>query len=162
MKIRAETPADHDAVRQLHMAGFPTPAEAALVDELRSAGACIYSLVAEIEGDIVGHIMLSRMQAPFRALSLAPVTVNTEWRRQGIAARLIRESLAAARADAWQGVFVLGNPAYYRSFGFSPELAAGFSSPYAGPYFMALSLADGELPARVGDLHHPDAFSAFA
>lgn len=162
MKIRAEADTDHDAVRRLHLAGFPTPAEAALVDALRTTGDCVYSLVAERDGEIVGHIMLSRMEAPFKALSLAPVTVDTEWRRQGIAARLIEESLAAARRDGWDGVFVLGNPAYYRGFGFSTELAARFASPYAGPYFMGLSLAGAQFPAEGGEIRHPAAFSAFA
>src|SRR3546814_11989754 len=59
---------------------------------------------------------------------------------------------SAVRAMADKGVeiaFLLGEPEYYRRFGFDPRVAAPFSSPYAGPYFMALALCDGfKLPER--------------
>jgi putative acetyltransferase len=48
--------------------------------------------------------------------------------------------LARAGAEKWEIVFVLGDPAYYRRFGFDPALASGFTSPYAGPHLMALGL----------------------
>ena len=62
------------------------------------------------------------------------------------------------RADGWEAVFVLGDPAYYERFGFSVAAAAGFASPYAGPYFMALGLNDGIIAPRTGRLAYARAF----
>src|SRR3546814_7711068 len=69
---------------------------------------------------------------------------------------------SAVRAMADKGVeiaFLLGEPEYYRRFGFDPRVAAPFSSPYAGPYFMALALCDGfKLPER-GRAEYAEAFA---
>ena len=116
------------------------------------------SLVA-VEDYVVGHVMLSRMQAPFKALGLAPVAVHADWRRQGIADRLVRAGLAQAKIDGWEGVFVLGDPAYYTRFGFDLALASGFQSPYAGPHFMALALQDIGLPESTGVVSYAPAFA---
>jgi putative acetyltransferase len=51
----------------------------------------------------------------------------------------------------------LGDGAFYGRFGFRPELAAGFGTPYAGPHFMALAL-NGELPAKDGPVDYAPAF----
>ena len=139
MQIRDERAGDRDAIHNLHAASFPTQAEAILVDRLREAGDIAISLVAEEESRIIGHVLFSPMTAPFRALGLAPVAVAEGSRRRGIAAQLIAEGLARAKTTGWEGVFVLGEPRYYGRFGFSVEAAAGFASPYAGPYFMALA-----------------------
>jgi len=158
-EIRGETFADIEGIREAELAAFPTPGEADLVDQLRQDGSAVYSLVAVVEGEVVGHIMFSRMQAPERSLGLAPVAVVESYRRRGIAAQLIREGLSRAIADGWRCVFVLGDP-YYRRFGFDPALAAGFASPYAGPHFMALELQDGVLAAGKGVANYPHAFKA--
>lgn len=160
MEIRIETANDHTAVRGLHLESFPGPDEACLVDRLREDGDAILSLVA-VEGDtIVGHIMLSRMIAPFPALGLAPIAVQLGWRRKGIAARLIEEGIARARCDGWVCIFVLGDPDYYRRFGFSATLAGGFDCAYAGPYLMALSLPGNGFPSTSGHVGYAPAFSA--
>lgn len=83
--------------------------------------------------------MFSRMQAPRGSLGLGPVAVLSAHRRRGVAASLIRKGLAQSKADGWAAVFVLGDPAYYGRFGFSPTLAAGFTSTYAGPHLMGLN-----------------------
>jgi putative acetyltransferase len=114
-------------------------------------------LVAVDADKIIGHVMFSRMAAPFRALGLAPVSVAPERQRSGIGSELIREGLARAAAAGWAGVFVLGEPEYYRRFGFSPALASGFTSPCAGAYLMALAL-NGPLPATEGKIEYAPAF----
>ncbi len=63
-----------------------------------------------------------------------------------------------AKADGWEGVFVLGGD-YYGRFGFEPKLAAEFSSPYAGPHFMALSFQPEGLKGRSGKAEYPRAFA---
>ena len=67
------------------------------------------------------------------------------------ASALIEGALAIAQASGEELLFVLGEPDYYRRFGFSAEAAAPFASPYAGPYFMALALAAGPEAARSPD-----------
>ncbi len=161
MGIRAERPEDRAEVRALLASAFESTAEADLVDRLRTDGDAVCSLVAvERKGALAGHVMLSRMRAAFRALGLAPVAVREEYRRRGIAERLIREALRCARDDGWEAVFVLGDPAYYGRFGFRAEIAAGFDCAYAGPYLMALSLSGSPLPAASGRVEYAPAFAA--
>jgi putative acetyltransferase len=74
-QIRPEVLADRAAIHRLHLESFPTAAEADLVDALRDDGDAVLSLVAHEGVDVVGHVLFSRMTAPFRALGLAPVAV---------------------------------------------------------------------------------------
>jgi putative acetyltransferase len=160
MNLRDESPGDHEAIRRLHLTSFPGPGEADLVDQLRKDRDLIISLVA-IEGRLLaGHVMLSKMAAPFRALGLGPVAVLPDWRGKGIAAALIQEGIRRATYQGWTGIFVLGDPNYYRRFGFESNHADGFESPYAGPHFMALPLNSDELPLRFGHIDYAPAFSA--
>jgi putative acetyltransferase len=159
MNLRDECVGDHEAVRQLHLASFPGPGEATLVDQLRGDGDAVISLVAIEGGTLIGHVMFSRMAAPFRALGLGPVAVLPDRRRKGIAAALIHAGIERARNEGWAGIFVLGDSAYYRRFGFTSGHADGFESRYAGPHFMALPLHSDEFPRRTGPLDYAPAFS---
>lgn len=157
MLIRSERPEDMAAIRGVLEAAFPGPEEARLVEELRADGDAAIALVAEAAGVVVGHVMFSPVAGPFRALGLGPVAVAPAHQRSGIGDKLIRQGLAEAAAAGWQGVVVLGEPAYYRRFGFDPALAEGFISPYAGPYLMVLALG-GPLPATSGRIDYAPAF----
>jgi putative acetyltransferase len=158
MIIRDARPEDATAIRELVTRAFTREAEAALVDNLVRDGNAEIALVVEGQGALVGHVLLSRMTAPFRALALAPVSVTPPHQSHGVGSALVREAIAAARTDGWDAIFVLGAPAYYTRFGFDPALAAGFASPYAGPAFMALAL-QGALPTLTGELRHARAFA---
>lgn len=160
LNIRTEMPGDEAAIADLVERAFGQPDEARLVERLRADGDLVLSLVAESDGAIAGHILFSRMEAPFRALGLAPLAVATGQQRRGIGAALILEGLERARAEGWDAVFVLGDPEYYGRFGFSAELAGSFASPYAGPHFMVLALA-GPLPSMTGPVDYAPAFGAF-
>lgn len=159
LKIRSEKAEDRAAIHALHVAAFNGDGEAGLVDRLRVDGDLALSLVAIDDGQIVGHVAFSPMAAPFPALGLAPVAVSADRRRQGIAAALINRGLDLAREDDWKGVFVLGEPAYYKRFGFNLRMAERFQSAYSGPYFMALALAGGSLPTELGSIDYAPAFS---
>jgi putative acetyltransferase len=161
MIIRAEMSSDLAAIRAAEEAAFARPDEAGLVDALRSAGDAVFSLVAVDGGRVVGHVMFSKMSAPFRALGLGPVAVLPERQRTGIGSQLIREGLARAVAEDWKGGFVLGDPAYYGRFGFDADKASGFRSPYSEPYLMALALGADDLPTRSGSIEFAPAFSVF-
>jgi putative acetyltransferase len=159
IEIRDERQPDWNAVHQVVSSAFGRSAEAELVEQLRAAGVAVVSLVAEEDGLIVGHVLLSRMDAPFSALALAPVSVNPTRQRSGIGSALIASALARASNEGWAAVFVLGDPHYYERFGFDQEAAAGFTSPYAGPHLMVLKLSPS-LPAKTGELRHAPAFAA--
>jgi len=147
MIVRDEAPADHAAVHALVHAAFGQADEAVLVDRLRETGDSRVSLVAEEEdGVIVGHILLSEMSAPFRALGLAPVSVTPERQGQGLGSRLIEAAIERARAMGYAAIVVLGDQAYYGRFGFEVEAAEGYASPYAGPHLALLRLTDEALP----------------
>ncbi|MGH6836285.1 MAG: GNAT family N-acetyltransferase [Methylocella sp.] len=159
MIVRPEEPADFSAIRVIVESAFPTSAEAQLVDRLRADGDAEMSLVAVDSEIVVGHVLFSRMAAGLRALGLGPVAVLPARQCSGVGSLLIRKGLARAKADKWDIVFVLGNPAYYRRFGFDPALASGFISPYAGPHLMALGLAQ-PLPTLSGKIDYAPAFAA--
>jgi putative acetyltransferase len=157
--VRTEGADDAADIRDVVTAAFGRSGEADLVDRLRKGGDSVVSLVAVERRRIVGHVMLSWMTAPFRALGLAPVSVAPDQQRRGIGSLLIRTALERATRDGWEVVVVLGDPAYYSRFGFDPALASGFESPYAGPYLMALCLK-GPLLVRTGRLDYAPAFAA--
>jgi putative acetyltransferase len=159
MIVRSEVPSDVAAIRAVEEAAFLQSVEAQLVDDLRAAGDSVFSLVA-VEGEtVIGHAMFSRLQAPFLALALGPIAVLPERQRMGVGSRLIREGVARSEAAGWLGIFVLGDLAFYRRFGFDAGKASGFTSPYAGPHWMALSLGPSEFPTSVGSIQHAPAFA---
>ena len=160
MHVEPEAPHHFASIRQLHLAAFPSAAEADLVDQLRLDDSVIISLVAVEQDRVIGHVLFSRMTAPLPAFGMGPVAVIEARRRQGVAAALIGQGIERARAAGGEAVFVLGDPAYYGRFGFRAEDAVGFASPYAGPYFMALSLTPDGLRVREGRVDYAPAFSA--
>ena len=162
--IRPATDEDPAGIRAVHVAAFPTSAEANLVEALSREGDAVVSLVAERQGGIVGHILLSRMQVTgdgreIRALGLAPIGVLPGFQGGGIGGALIEAALGIARATGEAMVFLLGEPDYYARFGFSAAAAAPFVSPYAGPYFMALALRPGFAAPACGAAAYARAFS---
>jgi putative acetyltransferase len=159
MIVRSEAPGDLAAIRVVEEVAFGRPTEARLVDDLRAAGDSVFSLVAVDDDTVVGHALFSRMKAPFPALALGPVAVLQEYRRTGIGSRLIRQGIARSEAAGWLGIFVLGDPTFYRRFGFDAGKASGFISPYAGPHLMALPLGRSEFPTSTGSIQHAPAFA---
>ena len=157
--VRDESPDDWKAIYQVVSSTFGRLSEAELVGALREAGDGIVSLVADDDGQIIGYVLLSKMDAPFSALALAPVSVIPPRQRSGIGSALIKRAVSKARDEGWAAIFVLGNPNYYKRFGFDQEAAAGFTSPYAGRHFMVLKLSPS-LPATTGALRHAPAFAA--
>ncbi len=160
--IRPEAPIDAAAVRTVNTAAFPTAAEADLVAELHHQNAVVVSLVAEVEGRIVGHVLFSPIETPAstRILGLAPMAVVPELQSRGIGSRLVTEGLSRCRELGYQAVVVLGHPEYYPRFGFVPASQYGFTSEYDVPaeVFMALELAPGALREVRGLVQYHPAF----
>lgn len=111
-----------------------------MVDALRAAGDLAVSLVAAEDDRLAGHVGLSRLRSPERALALAPLAVAESARNRGVGSQLVRQALERAKRLGYGIVFVLGEPDYYERFGFSAQAAAAFPCDYAGPYFLALPL----------------------
>ena len=162
---RPETTADAAAIRRVHAAAFPTPTEAELVDRLRAHGKATVSLVAEQAREIAGHILFSPVEVDGvrsvgLALGLAPVAVVPAWQRQGAGSRLVREGLEACR---WLGcglVVVLGEPAYYRRFGFEHACRRGLRNEYrADDAFQVIELSAGSIPPVGGLVKYAPEFA---
>ncbi|ROO90655.1 putative acetyltransferase [Actinocorallia herbida] len=134
MIIRRERPADARAIREVVAAAFggPHAAEAPLVDELRADPAWIprLSLVAELGGDIVGHVVCTRGRAGTTpALGLAPLSVRPDVQRSGVGRALMHAVLGAADALDEPFIALLGDPDYYGRFGFVPASDLGVRAP---------------------------------
>ncbi|MFJ4187950.1 GNAT family N-acetyltransferase [Kitasatospora sp. NPDC089509] len=151
---RVECPQDAPATRRVHMAAFPGPDEADLVDALRRDPAWLpgLSVVAvDDSGLVVGHALLTRLRVGGNgggggggdALALAPVAVAPEWQRRGVGELVVRAALSAAEEAGEKLVVVLGDPDYYGRFGFTPAGRHEVTGPFEVPeaYFQALPLA---------------------
>jgi len=168
--VRAERAEDQAAVYALHDAAFgaggPVPR---LVDALRLAPAALAptSLVAEQDGEVVGHVLLSavRLDAPPRlvdVLSLAPLGVLPRAQGQGIGTRLVAEAIAAAEGIGVPLLFVEGSPTYYGRRGFGPAEELGMRRPslrIPRAAFQVVPLPGYE-PWMTGTLVYPDLFWA--
>ncbi|WP_315925889.1 N-acetyltransferase [Mesorhizobium sp. SP-1A] len=161
MSIRAATPRDREAIRLVEEHAFGQHTEAGLVDALVSQGDAVVELVAVEDGQVVGHILFSRLYVErngqeFPAVALAPLAVEPNFHGTGIGGALVREAHIRLRDAGEKLSVVLGDPAYYGRFGYSRERAAGFDSDYQCEALQAL--AWGEAPAS-GRLVYASAFS---
>lgn len=165
--IRPASDQDAAEIQRIHLMAFPTSAEADLVDRLLANGDAVISLVAEDGDEIVGHVLLSRMTAEgdghaISAVGLAPVAVVPDRQAEGIGSQLIEAGLRAATAIGTEIVFLVGEPDYYRRFGFAADTAAPFASPYAGKYFQAKVLRNGFILPASGLADYAPAFAELA
>jgi putative acetyltransferase len=136
--VRAERAADAAAIRAVHEAAFPTRAEADLVELVRTSAGFLadLSLVAELDGAVVGHLLLSPVTLETgggveSVLELAPLAVLPEHQREGIGSALVIAGLDAAEVRDEPLVLVLGHPWFYPRFGFRPASAFGIRSQRA-------------------------------
>jgi putative acetyltransferase len=162
--IRPETAADSAAIHAVTVAAFEKAPHAShteqfIVKALRAANALSLSLVAEIDGEIVGHVAVSRVSISDGAtgwFGLGPISVVPRLQGQGIGNRLMCEVVGQLEDDGADGCVLLGDPAYYSRFGFKPE--PGLVLPGAPPeYFQALAFSQ-HLPQGIVTYH--DAFNA--
>jgi putative acetyltransferase len=150
MKLIDEHAGHEQSIRRVIADAFGRNDEARLVDDLRSGGDLAISVVAEEAGQICGHVALSHLKSPARALALAPVSVMKAMQRRGIGSALISRAVERARECGCAIIFVFGRPGYYKRFGFTVEEAAPFPCRHAGPLFMAVNLTGQKItPAAV-------------
>lgn len=159
MKIRDETSGDVGAIAQVTAAAFHDLAlshhtEQFIVAALRSAGALTVSLVAEVDGRVVGHIAFSPVTMSDGSsgwYGLGPVSVLPEFQRRGIGSALIREGLARLKERKARGCCLVGHPDYYPRFGFRNPPGLKFEGVPAEVFF-ALPF-DGQLPQGTVEFH---------
>jgi putative acetyltransferase len=165
MLVRIETPDDYAAVRTLNSAAFATHAEANLVEALRTHAHPLVSLVAELDGEIVGHIMFSPVvlssRGDLRIMGLAPMAVAPKHQYQGIGSALVRKGLDECKALGVGAVVVLGHVKYYPRFGFLPSTDFDIRCEYPVPEeaFMAIELQSRYLVGATGVVKYHDAFA---
>lgn len=137
MKLRAERPGDETAISAVTEAAFTghphsDGSEVGIVERLRLAGALTVSLVAEHDGQIVGHAAFSPVTIADGTpgwFGLGPVSVVPERQREGIGSALIRAGLEQLRQAGAAGCVVLGDPAYYGRFGYAHDPALIYPCP---------------------------------
>lgn len=125
--ITPETEEDFDGITNLHNLAFNQTEERELVKRLRKTSNFVsdLSLVAKIEKDVVGHILLYPIQIRTEtgkrsSLALAPMSVHPKYQKKGIGSRLVKKGLATAKRLGFQSVMVLGHSSYYPRFEFKP------------------------------------------
>jgi putative acetyltransferase len=164
--IRPETPEDYTVIAALCEAAFEGFEEVRIIEEIRDSDGYVpeLALVAEDEGQVVGHVLVSYVGlegSGRRLLELGPLAVRPDRQRGGIGSELVRTALAIADARGEPLVLVLGHPEYYPRFGFRRASELGLERPTSripDEAFMAVPLARYD-PGIRGRIVFPPAFS---
>ncbi|NJO06099.1 MAG: N-acetyltransferase [Chloroflexaceae bacterium] len=164
--IRPETPTDHAAIDSVEEQAFDRRDEANIVATLRAAGTVSLSLVAVLQGQIVGHILFSPVEIESEpsyegAVAMGPLAVLPAYQRQGIGGALVQRGLEQCQQQGYGAVILFGHPTYYPRFGFVPAHHFSLRNRYVEPEhpaFMALELQPGALQGRHGLVHLAPAF----
>jgi putative acetyltransferase len=162
--IRCETGADVGAISEVTVSAFRTleisnHTEQFIIAALRAAKSLVVSLVAEVDGRVVGHIAFSPVTISDRArdwYGLGPLSVLPEYQRQGVGKALMEEGLSRLKDLHARGCCLVGHPDYYRKFGFK-NLPGLVHDGVPREVFFALSF-DGHVPQGTVAFH--EAFKA--
>ena len=167
LKIRQENIKDYKEVYNVIKTAFETAEhsngnEQDLVVALRNGDGYIpeLSLVAEIDGQIVGYILFTKIIiGKYVELALAPLAVLPEYQRQGIGSKLIKEGHKIAKSLGYHYSIVLGNQNYYSKFGYIPAIQYEIKSPFDVPNenFMAIKLNNTNIEVK-GIVEYPKEF----
>ncbi len=165
--VRAETPEDIRAIDVVNLSAFEGESEAQLVGEVRASSCFVpdLSLVAELNGRIVGHVLLSKMslqrsQGSVEILALGPMSVVPSQSHRGIGSELIQAAIARAKPLGYGAIVVAGHPEYYERLGFAPatqwQVSCNLNLP--DDALTAMELKPGTL-AEGGKVDYPAIFS---
>lgn len=166
MQIRTEQPSHYQATSETILQAFGQDNEVRLVEKIRKSDRYIpnLSLVAEIDGVVVAHILFSYIdlvnKVTDKVLGLAPLAVRSPNQKQGIGSALVQEGLARANAMGETMVIVLGHPQFYTRFGFEPSVRYGIESPFPVPEdFFMIKLLNSYQDSQKGKVVYPPAFT---
>jgi putative acetyltransferase len=166
--VRPETAEDTRAIDVVHISAFGGEAEANLVSVLRDSAGYNreLSLVAEVGGRIVGHILLTRV--PLRkhgeeknVLALGPMSVVPSQSHRGIGSELTQAAIKLAQEKGYGAIVVLGHPEFYKRFGFSnaKDFQVSCNLPAPDDALTIVEIVEGNL-AGGGHVEYPEAFMA--
>ena len=168
MIIRQEKEEDRPAVEAVVASAFENKEhsdhqEHVLVDKLRESRAFVpdLSLVAEVDGLLVGYILFTEIKVGGDTLlALAPVAVLPDWQRRGVGGELIREGHRIAAGLGYKGCVVLGHADYYPRFGYTKAVLFDIKAPVEVPddYYMAMEVYPGALDDVAGVVEYDEAF----
>ena len=172
VKIRTETPEDYSAVSDVVEEAFRAgdmefANEHLLVERLRKSESFIpeLSIVAVLEGEIVGHILLTKTKIrnssdSFDSLALAPVSVKPAFQKKGIGAELILEAHIRARELGWTSINLVGHKDYYPRFAYKRISTYGIDFPFDAPdeNCMIIELVADSLKGVRGTIEYDKAF----
>jgi putative acetyltransferase len=162
--VRPETVRDLDGIREVNIAAFEghpysQQTEHLIVEALRAADALEVSLVAESDGEVVGHIAFSAADiggSAARWFLLGPVAVLPARQGEGIGRALVETGLDGLRSRGAGGCVLVGDPAFYGRFGFAQSPGVAWRG-VPNENVLCL-LMDGDMPT--GDVVHHPAFLA--
>jgi len=166
--VRPETQDDVKAIEVVNLAAFEGESEAQLVEALRQSPGYVPELarVAEFNGRIVGHIMLTRVKLvrdgnEQEILALGPMSVVPSQSHRGIGTQLVGAAIQAAGTLGFSAIVEAGQPNFYEHQGFAPIANWGLSCslPVSGEVITAIELQDGALNGG-GHIVYPEAFNA--
>ncbi|MBI9050733.1 MAG: N-acetyltransferase [Anaerolineaceae bacterium] len=167
-RFRVEEPQDLDAIYKVQVAAFERETEADLVNDLRGSEDCLCSVVAESNGEIVGHCLYTKVnvvseKGSFSAAALGPVAVIPDLQGEKLGTMLIITATNMVIQKGYPILFVLGDKEYYHRFGYSDASLFGFSLPYVTPpgAFMVAALNPKNLKGKSGVVHYVKAFDVF-
>lgn len=132
--IRDTGPADSAAIEQLYPQAFPDEDLLPIVRELLRQGPNVLSLAAVADGGLAGHVVFTICGiagATCKAALLGPLAVAPTRQRHGVGGALVQAGVERLKVSGVSRVCVLGDPAYYRHYGFAPDNE--LSPPYALP-----------------------------
>lgn len=164
VRIRPETSRDIEVIDKVTIEAFRNAphtdhTEQHIVKALRNTDALTISLVAELDGEVVGHVAISPVSVSGGTkhwYGLGPISVVPKYQGAGIGVQLMRAALAKLKSLGASGCVLLGDPEYYKRFGFKPE--PGLVLPdVPTEYFQALSFGK---PIPQGLVSYSAAFSA--
>lgn len=158
VKLRPEKTEDIESIDRVVGEAFGDQAEVRLVRLIRERGEALISLVAEMDGEVVGHVMVSPidLDAPGRFAGVAPLAVSPACQSKGIGGALMREAEQTARTLGIDALFLLGHPNYYPRFGY---VKSHIGNEYgAADAFMHLELTPGVLAGVEGVARYVAAF----
>jgi putative acetyltransferase len=151
--IRFERSGDRAAIRALVAAAFgPDDHTEDFVEAVRAQAVVCLAEIAINAGVIVGHAQWCDASLVIdgrrvRCAYLACLSTEPALQRRGIGSQLVRSGIERLARNGYAAASLLGDPAYYGRFGFSPELAARIEAPHRsqGRGFQAVELVAGAL-----------------
>lgn len=166
LTIRKEEEKDYKNVYEVNCLAFQQESESKLIEKIRKGENFVpeLSLVAEIDDEIVGHILFSRIKvvgdSVFDSLALAPMAVIPEFQKQGIGSKLIKKGIEKAKEMGFDSIIVLGHKEYYPKFGFQRASKWDIKCPFEVPEeaFMAIELTEKAFEGKAGTVRYPDEF----